>query len=82
MATEVKLEFINEGFREILRGAPVAQVVDEVTASILARAGAGYKSHSFIGWYGSRYIGVVETGDFESRLDQAKNKTLQTAVNG
>lgn len=82
MAAEVRLEFISEGFKEILRSQEVAQVVDEVTANILARAGEGYESHSFIGWYGSRYIGVVETGDYKSRLDQATNKTLQRAVNG
>ena len=78
--SEIEIEFINEGFREILKSQEVAHLVDEQCERILARCGEGYESHSFIGWRDSRYVGVVGTGDFESCLDQARNKTLNMAV--
>lgn len=79
---QVEMEFIDEGFREILRSDAVAQVVNEQAERILSQCGEGYETHGFMGWYGSRYVAVVSAQTYEARLDTATNKTLQRAVNG
>lgn len=84
MAKKVRIEFISEGFREILSGSGTAGVVDEAVNQIAANASASggtFVTDGFVGGYGGgRYIGIVAADDYEAMYNEAVDKTLSTAV--
>ena len=90
MATQVKLEFKSEGFRQILTGSGVQGVVQSAAERIQASANAGisgesegFSSHVWQGNYGGgRWIGSVSTTDLESQRAEAEDKALSKAVTG
>lgn len=92
MATQIRLQFISEGFKEILTGAGVQSAVSEATQAIQARANAnaageldedsdGYSARTWLGGYGGgRWVGSVSTTDHSTMVAEAENKALSRAV--
>ena len=88
MATQIKLEFKSEGFRQILMGSGVQGVVQNATEQIRANANAGitgesegFSAHTWQGNYGGgRWIGSVSTTDLESQRAESEDKALSKAV--
>jgi len=91
MAKKVEIEFISEGFAQILISAGVMSAVQDATNAIWARAntnntrgGTGFHSGTRIGRaYGSdRALGFVYTTDRKSAIAEAEDKALSGAVTG
>ena len=92
MATQIRLQFISEGFKEILTGAGVQSAVSEATQAIQARANAnaageldedsdGYSARTWLGGYGGgRWVGSVSTTDHSTMVAEVENKALSRAV--
>lgn len=80
MASTTKLEFIDQGFRDILSADGTKSCVEGIASSIQMNAGPEYESDvSFFG-PGHRWMGFVHTTNVESMKDEAENKTLTKAV--
>lgn len=83
---KVKIEFIDKGFKEILKQPSVATLVDDVGMDIEMRANASsqygdvYAHEVVIGYNGSRWVGFVHNSDYKGAVDEAENKTLSKAV--
>lgn len=88
MATQIKLKFNSDGFKQILTGSGVQSVVQSATEKIQAKANAningsseGFSAHVWQGNYGGgRWIGSVSTTDAESQRAEAEDKALSKAV--
>ena len=88
MATEVKIEFHSDGFRQILMSDGVRSLVQDVVTDIQARANAnvgeassGYSGTVWAGGYGGgRWVGSVTTTDKASIIAEAEDKALTKAV--
>ena len=79
MATQIKLEFDSNGFREILCGSGVGSLVDSKAREYASRAGEGFIAVTgLIGRYGGspRHIAVTKTDTFEARKAQAEYNVL------
>ncbi|MEE1165195.1 MAG: hypothetical protein UHU21_16065 [Lachnospiraceae bacterium] len=84
-----KLEFVSDGFREILESEGVHQAVAEETERIHAaanannrRGGEGFHASTFLGGIAGRWIGTVYTTDHASRVAEAEDKALSSVVHG
>ena len=88
MSTRVEIEFISDGFRQILMSDGVRSAVDAAASDIQARANAGLHEDSVgfskqvrIGDYGGgRWIGHVSTTDLATMVAEAEDKVLTRAV--
>lgn len=92
MAKQIRLEFISEGFKEILTGAGVQNLVTEATQKIQAQANAnaageldedseGFSAKTWLGGFGGgRWVGSVSTTDHSTMVAEAENKALSRAV--
>lgn len=92
MASQIRLEFISDGFKEILTGASVQSVINEATQKIQAQANAnasgeldddseGFSARTWLGNYGGgRWVGSVSTTDHSTMVAEAENKALSRAV--
>lgn len=88
MATQIKIKFNSDGFKQILTGSGVQSVVQSATEKIQAKANAnitgtseGLSAHVWQGNYGGgRWIGSVSTTDTESQRAEAEDKALSKAV--
>lgn len=88
MATQVRLEFISEGFREILLSEGVRDLVQETADGICDRAnanndrgGEGFATNVIQGNYGGgRWIGFVKSTDKQSAIAESEDKALTGAV--
>lgn len=92
MAKQIRLEFISEGFKEILTGAGVQNLVSEATQKIQAQANAnaageldeesnGFSAKTWLGGFGGgRWVGSVSTTDHSTMVAEAENKALSRAV--
>lgn len=88
MATQIKLKFNSDGFKQILTGSGVQSVVQSATDNIQSKANAningtseGFSAHVWQGNYGGgRWIGSVSTTDAESQRAEAEDKALSKAV--
>jgi hypothetical protein len=91
MANKVEIEFISEGFEQILTSAGTMSAVQSATNEIRTRAnanntrgGSGFYSGTRIGKaYGSqRALGFVYTTDEKSARAESEDKALSGAVSG
>ncbi len=93
MSEEVKIEFISEGFKQILLSEGVHDVIQSATDQIATRANAeigsdGYDSDVVqsprMSGYGNggRWVGFVRATDREAMVAEAEDKTLSRAVTG
>lgn len=87
MASETRLVFNSEGFREILLSSEVKNLVTESAEEIKNKAdannmrgGDGFYSNVQVGGYGGgRWIGFVGTTDKESIIAESEDKALTNA---
>lgn len=84
--TEVRIEFISEGFRDILCCDGTKELVKSVTDEVCSNANSA-SSGTFTsevtmvpGWGGGRWIGNVDASDKQARIDEAENKVLTGAI--
>lgn len=88
MATSIRLEFISEGFKEILESDGVHDLVQETAEGICdkangnnVRGGEGFTTSVIHGSYGGgRWVGFVKTTDKQSEIAEAEDKALTGAV--
>lgn len=88
MATSIRLEFISEGFKEILESDGVHDLVQETAESICdkangnnVRGGEGFTTSVIHGSYGGgRWVGFVKTTDKQSEIAEAEDKALTGVV--
>lgn len=88
MATEIRIEFNSDGFREVLESQGVHDLVQEVTQDICdkanannTRGGEGFAMNVMRGGYGGgRWIGFVKTTDKNSMIAESEDKALTGAV--
>ena len=88
MATNIRLEFISDGFKQILESDGVRELVQETADNIKdranannARGGQGFESNVIQGNYGGgRWIGFVKSTDRESDIAESEDKALTGAV--
>ena len=92
MTKQIRLEFNSDGFKEILTGAGVQNLVSEATQKIQAQANAnaageldeeseGFSAKTWLGGFGGgRWVGSVSTTDHSKMVAEAENKALSRAV--
>ena len=88
MTTNIRLEFISDGFKQILESDGVRELVQETADNIKDRAnanntrgGQGFESNVIQGNYGGgRWIGFVKSTDRESDIAESEDKALTGAV--
>lgn len=88
MAGTAKIEFISEGFRQILMSEGVRSLVQQTADDIKSRADAnimeeseGFSANVWPGGYGGgRWVGSVTTTDRASIIAESEEKALSKAV--
>ena len=82
-----KIEFISQGFKDILFSPGTKELIQGISDDIRDRAnqdmptGEGFESKVQAGGYGGgRYIGFVKTATNEAALEESENMTLTKAV--
>lgn len=88
MATQIKIDFISDGFKQILCSSGTQAAVESAATAIQTKANAnlkedsvGFSKHSWLGNYGGgRYVASVSTTDGASMRAEAYNKALSRAV--
>lgn len=82
----VRIQFISEGFRQILLSEGTKQVVEQTAEEIKDRANANYGGDGFqanviVGAYGGgRYVGFVNATDKWSLKAESEDKALTGAI--
>lgn len=78
--TKGKLEFIDQGFIDVLSSEGVKAEVEKVADAIATRAGPNFSAH--VKYYGPahRYIGFVNPNNLEGAKEESENKVLSSAV--
>lgn len=82
MSEEVRLEFIDAGFRELLQCQGIRETVEDVAQGIQQRAGDGFYCHVELGqaYNANRWVGFVGCETFDAMRAQATDKVLTRAV--
>jgi hypothetical protein len=80
MAKKGKIEFIDQGFRDILSSDGCKAEIEKVASQVASRAGANFSPH--VKYYGPayRYIGFVNPNNYEGVKEESENKVLSSAV--
>lgn len=83
MAKRIRIELDHAGFRQLLEGPEVTELVDSLGDQLAARAGAGFVSKPMRGDFGGgRHVCHVGTGDETAMAAQATDKALTRALYG
>lgn len=85
-----KIEFVSEGFRQILTSAGTQELVQGIATQIQTEANAGiteesegFSANVIVGGYGGgRYVGFVTAIDDKASAAEAEEKVLTRAVHG
>ena len=88
MASETRLVFNSDGFRELLLSEGVKELVSTAVEEIQnkadannTRGGEGFRSTVQVGGYGGgRWIGFVSTTDKASEIAESEDKALTRAI--
>ena len=88
MASETRLVFNSDGFRELLLSEGVKELVGTAAEEIQnkadannTRGGEGFRSTVQVGGYGGgRWIGFVSTTDKASEIAESEDKALTRAI--
>ena len=80
-----KIEFINEGFRDVLQSEGVKDLLTDVTDQVCADANAnyggdGFKTNVILGGKAQRYLGFVYAFDKESAIAESEDSALTRAI--
>lgn len=86
MANNMRIEWNNDGFKQLLQSSGVEALVLSHAETIAGRANAnmtedseGFRAHSVRA--SSRYVAYAGTTDEATRRAEAENKVLSRAVN-
>ena len=88
MATQIRLEFVEEGFQKLLLCDELHDEIERQTNAIKQRADANITGESegynaFVAHdRADRWIGVVGTSDYASVVAESENAALTRAVKG
>lgn len=83
---EVRLQFISDGFKQILNSEGTKNLVTQTAEDIANRANANYGGDGFQprviqgGYGGGRWIGFVNATDKESLAAESEDKALTGAI--
>lgn len=82
MATKIRLEFLNEGFQQVINSSHVRSLVESTAQDVAARAGDGFEVTPVAMNFGGspRPGATIRTTDDESRKAEAERKALSRAV--
>lgn len=88
MATDIRIEFNSEGFKEVLESQGVHDFVQTTAQEICDRAnanntrgGEGFATNVILGGYGGgRWVGFVNTTDENSIKAESEDKALTGAI--
>lgn len=88
MATETRIVFKSEGFRQILLSDGCRDLVQSTAEDIKnkadannTRGGEGFEASTMVGGFGGgRWVGFVSTTDRQSKIAEAEDKALTRAV--
>ena len=87
MSVDIKIEFISEGFRQILLSEGTKSVVTSAAEKIQAEANSGltnsqgFSANTWVGGYGGgRYVASVTSIDRAAAAAEAENQVLTRAV--
>lgn len=87
MSTKMHIEFISQGFHDILCSDGVKSLVDEKAQEIKAKADAaageseGFQVTTMMGGYGGgRWISHIQTTDRASMIAEAEHNALTGAI--
>ena len=79
--SKARLEFISQGFHDLLCSNEMRELVDGHGQDITATAGEGFQRHTFMGGYGGgRWVCTVRAATPEAVRAEATDKTLTKAV--
>lgn len=87
----VRIEFISEGFHQVLTSGETKALIEGHADAIKARADAnlngaeseGFNEKVVMGGYGGgRWVGIVGTSDLATVITESENKALTKAVHG
>lgn len=84
--SEVRIEFISKGFKEILESEGTRNIVSQTAESISSKAnsnygGDGFQASVIKGNYGGgRWVGFVNATDKESLIAETEDKALTGAI--
>lgn len=80
MAKKGKIEFIDQGFRDVLSSEGCKSEIERVANNIASRAGENFSAHVKYYGAGHRYIGFVNPNNIEGVKEESENKVLSSAV--
>ena len=81
MATKIRIEFISEGFREVLMSDGCSSFVNDIGSQVAQRAGDGFIYRpSYLGYGGGRMGGYVVADTYEAMVAEATDKVLSRAA--
>lgn len=81
--SNIRIEFISEGFREVLNSDGCKELVQEAAEGIAERANANSGLDSFEATAvraGTRWVGFASTTDKESVAAESEDKALTRAI--
>ena len=88
MASQVNINFISDGFRQILTSDGVRSLVEETAKGIQSRANAkaptdsdGFEVTTMVGGYGGgRWVSRVQAADYKAAEAEAEDKILTGSI--
>lgn len=75
-----KLEFVDQGFIDVLSSEGVKNEVEKAANNIAARAGTNFSAYVKYHAPAHRYLGFVNPNNAEGVKEEAENKVLSSAV--
>ena len=75
-----RIDFISDGFRQILASDGVGNLVAETAESIANEAGEGFVATSFHGRNDGRWLGYVRPTDKKSSVEASENQAMERAI--
>jgi len=78
--TKGKLEFVDQGFIDVLSSDGVKAEVEKVADNIAARAGPNFSAYVKYHAPAHRYLGFVNPNNLEGVKEEAENKVLSSAI--
>lgn len=87
MGAQVEIEFLTDGFAEVLRSDGVRGVVQSATDNVANKANAnitgesdGFYTRMVQGYSDGRWIGQVIASDVEALIEESERKVLTGAI--
>lgn len=81
MGKKVRIEFLSQGFREVLLSPEVANELRARAERIADAAGEGFEAEVFTGSFGGgRHVATVRSDTFTAARAEAEDKALTRAI--